>query len=473
MTDYLVTPAVVTDEEAREIFRYAREEARADYVLFPPEEYMESVEVEEKDVQAAYEEQRERFTVPAQAEIAYLEFTPEALADPADVTEEEARRAYENNPDAYTRQARVKARHILLRAPDDASGEKAGQAEARLEEIAARIDSAEEFAAAAKEYSEGPSAPSGGDLGWFPRGSMVESFEKAAFDAEPGSLVGPVRTQFGYHLIWVEDRQEAGVLPFEEAELDVRQNVARDKAAGKVTDLLDEAIARVAAGESLEQVAETLEIGLRHAGPFPQNQGPSRPSLSQEAVQRLSTLTPGDTLDEPLSIEGGYALVQLTSQTPSKVRPLEEVRETIVTELKRKEAMVLAEEEAASVAAALHDPQKRERAMERIQDRIKTTEAFTRQGFIPGLGMNERFAAAVFVAEEGDWLDEPYLSERGAFIARLSERTPPTDAEWAEAKQSFIQQLEQSKRQQLYQGFMSELRGEATIEIANKRVLGE
>ncbi|NIW40187.1 MAG: peptidylprolyl isomerase, partial [Nitrospinaceae bacterium] len=56
-----------------------------------------------------------------------------------------------------------------------------------------------------REYSDGPSASEGGDLGWFGRGQMVAPFEEAAFNAEPGSFVGPVQTQFGYHVIYVRD----------------------------------------------------------------------------------------------------------------------------------------------------------------------------------------------------------------------------------------------------------------------------
>ena len=103
----------------------------------------------------------------------------------------------------------VRARHILFRVPEDASAEEVAEAKARAEQARARIvEGGEDFGLVAEALSEDPStAKDGGDLGWFGRGRMVKSFEDAAFSAEPGEVVGPVRTPFGWHLIQVRARR--------------------------------------------------------------------------------------------------------------------------------------------------------------------------------------------------------------------------------------------------------------------------
>lgn len=98
---------------------------------------------------------------------------------------------------------RVRARHILFLVKDEA---EADEAQKRAEAAKARIEAGEDFATVAQEVSEGPSAKNGGSLGVFGRGEMVPEFERAAFTAEPNQLVGPIRTAFGWHLIWVEER---------------------------------------------------------------------------------------------------------------------------------------------------------------------------------------------------------------------------------------------------------------------------
>lgn len=123
----------------------------------------------------------------------------------AEVTEEECKEYYEANKDTFVSPETVTAKHILVKD------------KAEIEAILALITSGEkEFEAMAREHSTCGSAARGGSLGEFGRGQMVKEFEEAAFAAEVGAIVGPVQTQFGYHLIKVEGKSEAGVMAFEE-----------------------------------------------------------------------------------------------------------------------------------------------------------------------------------------------------------------------------------------------------------------
>lgn len=110
--------------------------------------------------------------------------------------EGEAKEYYEAHPDQFVSGAQVKAKHILV------------EDEAKAESVAAEIAGGKAFEDAAAEYSTCPSKEKGGDLGYFGKGQMVPEFERAAFEGEPGKVIGPVKTQFGYHLILVEDKKE-------------------------------------------------------------------------------------------------------------------------------------------------------------------------------------------------------------------------------------------------------------------------
>lgn len=124
----------------------------------------------------------------------------------------------------------IKARHILLESKEDA--------EAVIEELNAGAD----FQELATERSTGPSAPQGGDLGWFSQEQMVEPFSKAAFQLRPGDYTkAPVETQFGWHVIKVEDRREKPAPSFEEVEAELREKVARDVIDSQVKALREDA----------------------------------------------------------------------------------------------------------------------------------------------------------------------------------------------------------------------------------------
>lgn len=141
----------------------------------------------------------------------------EILKDVA-VTEEELKAFYDQNQQQFKKGETVNAKHILT------------DSEETCKEILASITNGEKtFEDAAKEFSTCPSKERGGDLGEFGKGQMVKEFEDAAFAAEIGQVVGPVQTQFGYHLIKVEKKNEATVIEFEQIKENLRTNLLQQK----------------------------------------------------------------------------------------------------------------------------------------------------------------------------------------------------------------------------------------------------
>lgn len=146
------------------------------------------------------------------------------------VSEEEVKEYYDANQTQYQKGTTVSAKHILV-----ASEEKCN-------EILAAITSGEKaFEEAAQEFSTCPSGQRGGDLGTFGKGQMVPEFEQAAFAAEIGQVVGPVKTQFGFHLIKVEAKNEATVASFEE----VKENIKRTLVQQKQNQVYNETVAEL------------------------------------------------------------------------------------------------------------------------------------------------------------------------------------------------------------------------------------
>ncbi len=149
----------------------------------------------------------------------------DAVAGAIEPTEQELSAYLEEHREAYDTPEQVHARHILIRVEENAPESEVIKAKQQLEEIKKELEDGADFAELAKKHSQDPgSAPSGGDLGFFERGRMVKEFEDAAFSLEPGQVSDPVRTQFGFHLIKVEEKR-----PAEHPELSqIRQQVLGD-----------------------------------------------------------------------------------------------------------------------------------------------------------------------------------------------------------------------------------------------------
>lgn len=144
------------------------------------------------------------------------------------IDEAEIKAYYEANTSQFTAGEQVKAKHILV------------EEEATAKKIAEEIAGGKSFEDAAKEYSTCPSKERGGDLGYFGAGQMVPEFEKAAFEGAAGEVIGPVKTQFGYHLILVEDKKEKKILPLEQVRAQLETTLLQQKKQTVYADTVKE-----------------------------------------------------------------------------------------------------------------------------------------------------------------------------------------------------------------------------------------
>jgi peptidyl-prolyl cis-trans isomerase C len=155
------------------------------------------------------------------------------------VTEEEAKKYYDEHTDQFKQAEQVKASHILIKVAPDASDEKKAEAKKKIEEVQEKLKGGEDFAAVAAEYSEGPSKSQGGELPYFKRGQMVKPFEDAAFSMEVGQLSGIVETQFGYHIIKVDEKKPETTPSFSDEKDKIEQFLKQQKTREKIEAYLE------------------------------------------------------------------------------------------------------------------------------------------------------------------------------------------------------------------------------------------
>ncbi len=146
------------------------------------------------------------------------------------VGDEEIKSYYDDNPQLFQQPEQVKASHILVKVDADAPQAKKDEARKKIESVQEKAKKGEDFATLAKTYSEGPSGPKGGDLGYFRRGQMVKPFEDAAFSLKPNETSGIVETQFGYHLIKVVDKKPAQKVAYAEVKERLSEHLKKQKA---------------------------------------------------------------------------------------------------------------------------------------------------------------------------------------------------------------------------------------------------
>jgi len=259
---------------------------------------------------------------------AEAEVSDAAVARALEERAADVRALFAERADEYDRPEQVRARHILISVGRDASEDEVAAARTRVDAARARIEAGEAFESVAEEVSEDAgSALQGGDLGFFARGQMVPDFENAAFAIEPGELGEAVLSDFGWHLIRVEEREEARLTPYEDAREELARALLQREAALEATRQRAEALgARLVAGESLEEVAraEALDLErsgwLRRGGPAAvANLGPS-----PELLAAAFSLEPGQSAPLPFEAGGRLALVQTLDKRPAEETDVEQ-----------------------------------------------------------------------------------------------------------------------------------------------------
>lgn len=161
--------------------------------------------------------------------LAYQKVLEAQFAGKVNITEADAQKYYDEHPEQFTSPEQVRASHILVKVPSDASEQEKAQARAKAEDMLRQIKAGADFAELAKANSDGPSAARGGDLGFFPRGKMAAPFEKAAFALKINQVSDIVETQYGYHIIKATDRRGASTQSFERVKDDIIRRLTQRK----------------------------------------------------------------------------------------------------------------------------------------------------------------------------------------------------------------------------------------------------
>ena len=459
-----VLTASVSDDEAREAFVFASEKRSLDYIMYSAMAFVSEADVSKEDIKAFYDENIDRYAVPAKVGIEYLSITPSGLAGKVKIDDAAAEAYYADNQDAFRKDDQATASHILIKLDENAPEADVKAATEKINKVLKLARSGKDFGALAKKYSEGPSAPTGGELGTFGRGQMVKPFEDAVFSMKEGGISDPVRTRFGLHIIKLDKLEKARTLDFAEVKDSIITKLAEEQAADNVTATLDVVMEKLLSGMSLEDIAKEQGITVNTSPEFSRDQAPVAVGITKESAEELFVVPAGTTLDTPLEANGGYIVARVVKSKPATSMPLEEVSASIKEQLQMTKSVELAFEAAKAATADV--------TADKLADQpeVKTTPLVDRQGFVPGLGSVDEVVNAVFAAADKKWVG-PYKTPAGAVFVRLNTVDQPDEEAWKAAKEDVRKALLDRKKQQMEQSFLKSLADKAEIKYQNTEIL--
>jgi peptidyl-prolyl cis-trans isomerase D len=186
----------------------------------------------------------------------------------------------------------------------------------------------------------------------------------------------------------------------------------------------------------------------------------------------LFKMQKGEVSDTPLSTQDGFLMARVADVKPAGFEPLEAVSDVIKDRLTAEEGQKRARTKADELAKAMETPEGRQKVLDEYKGKVAVSQPFTRQGFIPGLGMAPVLAQTAFEAKDPGWFKAAYAVSDGYVLAGLDKRVPAEAALWDKEKDRWLQTLTQTKRTELFNAYLKTVQEAAKVEIVNDQILG-
>ena len=349
IADTAIVPRATLDS----FIRLSEQTREVSVVNLTTDAYMARVKVTPEQTKAYYDAHNGEFTEPERVRVEYVEMSIDAIAAKTPVSQEDVKRVYDEQLAAGklgTKEER-RASHILVTIKPDAKEPEKKAAQAKAEEIAARVrKNPAAFADIAKKESQDPgSAVQGGDLGFFARGAMVKPFEDAVFAAKKGDIVGPVASDFGFHVIRVTDVKPAKVKSPAEAAPEIEANLRKEIAARSFAENAENFSNLVyEQSTSLKPAAERLGLTVQQSPWISKGassvQVLNNPKLQAEIFSDATLKGKRNTSAVEVA-PNTLVAARMLEHKPAELRPFADVKATIEKRLQRDEALKLAKAE--------------------------------------------------------------------------------------------------------------------------------
>jgi len=447
-----VGPAELQDE-----FRNKNEKVKLDYALIKPEDLEGKISPDDSEVRTAYEKNKAKYQVPERRVARYALVDVNQIRQGVQVSDDMLKLQYQANIQQYQVPNRVHVEHILFMTVSKTTDAEVEEVKKKADDVLKQVKKGGKFEDLAKKYSEDPgSKDKGGDLSWITQGQTVPEFEKTAFSLGPGQVSDLVKTQYGFHIIKVLEKESAHTKAFEEVKDTLRPNLLLNQAEKQASDLADQLSVAIRQSNkiSLDDLAKQYHLTVNETRPVSATDPLLELADSKEAKNAIFLLHQGE-LNPPVQTARGYVILSLKSIQPAHQGSLEEVRDRVITDLKREKSTELAKSKAEELTKRVKAGEKFDAAARALSLDPKASDPLARDGSIPGAASGKQVGAA-FNLKAGD-VAAPLSLGQNWLVYRVAEKTEANPVDFDKQKKQLTDDLLQSKRNLAFEAFRTAL----------------
>lgn len=455
--------AAVTTAEVRQQFEKQNSKVKFEYAVLHKDDLMKEIHPSESELKAFYDRNKGTYTnsIPEKRQVKYVVIDTGRIATQTQLSQEDLQAYYDQHRDQYRMPEQVNVRHILIKSPLPGADGKVDQKAAdealkKAEDILKQVKAGGNFAELAKKYSEDPgSAKEGGALGWIGRGRTVPEFEKAAFSLPKGATSDLVKSSYGFHIIHVDDKQDAHLKTLEDVkgqiEPALKQQKASQAAEAQANALLSQArtlgLDKAAESKGLHAIATDF---VSRADMLP---GVGNAPQFMDAIFSAREKSPPDQAPLPQ----GFAIYEVLASKPAATPTFDEIRSRVESEFKNERSATLLTQktqELADRAKAEHDLKK---AAKELGAGVKTSDLVPPDGQVPDLGAMSGPASVAFTLKQGE-ISGPINSGNTGAVLSVLQKQEPSDQDFVSKKDQVRDSLLQNKQAEAFGIFVTGLR---------------
>ena len=463
----IVGSARISDSEIRNQFNREFEKRALAAIIVDPASMLKKVKIDETAARDYYQANLQNYRSPLKVKLAAVEISPEKFASDMAVDAAEVEALYQQRHTEFSQPEQRRASHILVRSKRDASEAMRSMAMEKINAAKARLDAGEPFADVAKDVSDDGSAGKGGDLGFFPRGAMVPEFDEAVFNLAKGELSGIVETDFGFHIIKLNEIKAAKETPLKDVYEKLAEAVKKEKAgeeAYKLSQELDDALGMEG---SLSAAAGSLSISTKEIGPISADNAIGDPLLSSDPSLRTTAFTalPGETVRIQELDDGRFVAVEVLERIEPDTLSFADAAAKVYADAKDAEAAAQAKALAEEILAKTADKPLDKLAQDYgqpiyISKPVRNTGIGDEADWLTPAMLKQAFKTA-----EGASIASPIEVSKGFAVVQVKSVTAPDDSEFEAQKESMRSEVEQGKGAVRFARWMATVRDNHDVVI--------
>jgi peptidyl-prolyl cis-trans isomerase D len=468
--EYLSRFAKLTPLEINDQFDFDNKEIKIEYVSFQGIDFKDQVETGEEELKSYYEENKENYLTEPQVKLHFLAFPYDPEKKP-EIAAEELESYYRQNFNRYSTPEQRNARHILIKTSAEDTEDILSEKRIQAEQVLELARSGEDFAELAKQFSEGPTGPKGGELGSFTRGRMVKPFEDAAFSLNEGEISDIVETQFGFHIIKLEKIEPAYTRTLEEVKDEIEAQILAQQSRELAFTQATEAYENIIIAGSLDKFSQNSGITIEQTDFFsrksPENSNTEvKMATDPSFLNAAFSLNKGE-LSSLVETPLGYAIIFAADKKEPEIALYEDVEKQVQEDYIGSKSQAMAKETAEAMLTALKVEGSESFATEAAKLEItpETSDYITR-GPTAGSKLPAQVVNLGFeLSDENPYPEEVISVNDIYYVFRVMEKRSPSSELFSEKESDFGTGLLERKKSAILASWLANVREKAEIEI--------